>query len=241
MLWASFPPLDWGPLGWIALVPLLLLVRPAQRPPRAILATYVTAFVSQLFIVQWLRYGDPSMYLAMFALRGLFRCYFPAFLLLCRGAVHRLRVPLVIAAPTIWVGLEYLRAYLFTGGSWYYLGHTQYRLIELIQISDLVGAYGVSFVVMSAAAALAGIVPASWLSPAAGFRSNTATERGVGSHARCGRRTQAVVAEPIRSTGVRFARRAGGCLFCAAGGGPASSTVMSAAARPNFTKVRGSH
>jgi apolipoprotein N-acyltransferase len=178
LLWASFPPLDWGPLGWIALVPLLLFVRPAQRPPRAILATYVTAFVSQLFIVQWLRYGDPSMYLAMFACAVYFACYFPAFLLLCRGAVHRLRVPLVIAAPTIWVGLEYLRAYLFTGGSWYYLGHTQYRFIELIQISDLVGAYGVSFIVMSAAAALAGIVPASWLSPVAGFRSNTATNGG---------------------------------------------------------------
>jgi apolipoprotein N-acyltransferase len=175
LLWASFPPLDWGALGWFALVPLLLLVRPAQRPPRALLATYVTAFVSQLFLVQWLRHGDPSMYLAVFACAVYFACYFPAFLLLCRGAVHRLRVPLVVAAPTIWVGLEYLRAYLFTGGSWYYLGHTQYRWIEMIQISDLVGAYGVSFIVMSAAAALAGIVPLSWLSTAAGFRANASS------------------------------------------------------------------
>jgi apolipoprotein N-acyltransferase len=172
LLWASFPPLDWGPLGWIALVPLLLLVRPAKRPPRALLATYVTAFVSQIFILQWLRYGDPSMYLAMLACAFYFAFYFPAFLLLCRGAVHRLRVPLVLAAPTIWVGLEYLRAYLFTGASWYYIGHTQYRWLELIQISDLVGAYGVSFVVMSAAAALAGILPKSWLSASSGADLN---------------------------------------------------------------------
>src|SRR5579862_3306039 len=67
LLWASFPPLDWGSLGWIALVPLLLLCRPAKRPPRAVLATYVTALVSQLFILQWLRYGHPAMYLAMIA------------------------------------------------------------------------------------------------------------------------------------------------------------------------------
>ena len=33
LLWASFPPIDWGPLGWVALVPLLLLIRPEQRPP----------------------------------------------------------------------------------------------------------------------------------------------------------------------------------------------------------------
>ncbi len=32
LLWASFPPIEWGPLGWIALVPLLLLIRPEQRP-----------------------------------------------------------------------------------------------------------------------------------------------------------------------------------------------------------------
>jgi apolipoprotein N-acyltransferase len=63
------------------------------------------------------------------------------------------------------VGLEYLRAYLFTGASWYYLAHTQYRWLELIQISDLVGAYGVSFIVMSGSAALAGVLPARWLSP----------------------------------------------------------------------------
>jgi apolipoprotein N-acyltransferase len=164
LLWASFPPLDWGALGWIALVPLLLLVRPARRPPRAVTATYVTAFVSQVFILQWLRYGDPSMYLAMLACAVYFAMYFPAFLLLCRGAVHRLRVPLVIAAPTIWVGLEYLRAYLFTGASWYYLGHTQYRWLEMIQICDLVGSYGVSFILMTASAALAGLLPASWFS-----------------------------------------------------------------------------
>jgi apolipoprotein N-acyltransferase len=178
LLWASFPPLDWGALGWIALVPLLLLVRPAQRPARAVTATYVTAFVSQVFILQWLRYGDPSMYLAMLACAFYFAMYFPAFLLLCRGAVHRLRVPLVIAAPTIWVGLEYLRAYLFTGASWYYLGHTQYRWLEMIQICDLVGAYGVSFVVLTASAALAGLLPAWWFSfgMAPGFNATPSAE-----------------------------------------------------------------
>ncbi len=173
LLWASFPPLDRGALGWIALVPLLLLVRPVKRPPRAALATFGTAFVSQIFILQWLRYGDPSMYVAMVACAFYFALYFPAFLLLCRGAVHRLGVPLVIAAPTIWVALEYLRAYMLTGASWYYIGHTQYRWLEMIQVCDLVGAYGVSFVVMTASAALAGILPAWRLLPNAAATSST--------------------------------------------------------------------
>ena len=74
-------------------------------------------------------------------------------------AVHRLRVPVILAAPIIWTGLELARAHLLTGMSMASLGHTQYRWIELIQLSDLTGAYGVSFVVMFVAACLARMLP----------------------------------------------------------------------------------
>ncbi len=80
--------------------------------------------------------------------------YFPVFVAAARIAVHRYSVPLVLAVPLTWVGLEYLRAHLMTGFAWYVLGHAQYRLIELIQVSDLVGAYGVSFVIAMMSAAL---------------------------------------------------------------------------------------
>jgi apolipoprotein N-acyltransferase len=163
LLWASFPPLDWGSLGWIALVPLLLLIRPAQQPRATLVSTLVCGLLSQLCSLQWLRYGDPAMYFAWLALAVYTSLYFPVFVLLCRSAVHRFRVPFTLAVPTIWVGLEFLRAHLMTGFSWYYLGHTQYRFIELIQVSDLVGAYGVSFIVATSAAALAGIFPESLL------------------------------------------------------------------------------
>jgi apolipoprotein N-acyltransferase len=163
LLWASFPPLDWGPLGWIALVPLLLLIRPVQRPRATLVATFVCGFVAQLFMLQWLRYGDATMYPAWIALAVYTALYFPVFVLLSRAAVHRFRVPFTLAVPTIWVGLEFLRAHLMTGFSWYYLGHTQYRWIELIQISDLVGAYGVSFIVAASSAALAASLPESLL------------------------------------------------------------------------------
>lgn len=159
LLWASFPPLDWGPLGWIALVPWLLLIRPEQRPRGTVVATLVSGFFSQLFMLQWLRYGHATMYVAWVALSVYMALYIPAFVLLSRAAVHHFRVPFVLAVPTIWVGLEYFRAYLLTGFSWYYLGHTQYRFLELIQISDLFGAYGVSFVVATSAAALAAVLP----------------------------------------------------------------------------------
>lgn len=161
LLWASFTPLDFGPLAWIALVPLLLLVRISERTRFMYFATYVGGLAFFGPALQWMRLGDPSMYIAWTALSLYAAMYFPAFVWLSRVAVHRLRVPLVLAVPVAWVGLEYLRAYAMTGFSWYYLGHTQYRFVELIQISDVTGAYGVSFLVAMSAAAVAGLVPLS--------------------------------------------------------------------------------
>lgn len=86
--------------------------------------------------------------------------YLPVFVGLSRVAVHQLRVPVILAAPIVWTGLELARGHLITGTTMGNLGHTQYRWIQLIQISDLAGAYGVSFVVMLVAACLARMVPA---------------------------------------------------------------------------------
>ena len=85
-----------------------------------------------------------------------FAFYLPLFVGLARVAVHRLRVPVILAAPVVWTGLELARGRLLSGMTMASLGHTQYRWIGLIQLSDLAGAYGVSFVVMLVAAAVAG-------------------------------------------------------------------------------------
>ncbi|MBM4076982.1 MAG: apolipoprotein N-acyltransferase, partial [Planctomycetes bacterium] len=86
-----------------------------------------------------------------------------AFVAVSRQAVHRWNVPFVLAIPLVWTGLEYLRSHLITGFSWYFLGHSQYRWLELIQISDVFGAYGVSFVVAMCSASLTLLIPHSWL------------------------------------------------------------------------------
>ncbi len=159
LLWASFPPLDWGPLAWVALVPVLLLVRIPERTRWMYAATYGGGLAFFVPVLQWMRLGDPAMYLAWIALSIHLAMYFPAFVWLARAAVHRLKVPLVLAVPVTWVALELLRAHLMTGFAWYYLGHTQYRFVELIQISDITGAYGVSFLLAMSAAAVAGLLP----------------------------------------------------------------------------------
>ena len=163
LLWACFTPVNWSPLAWLAPVPLLLLARIEQRTRWMYLSIYLGGFVSQLAMLQWMRLGDPTMYYAWTALSVYLALYPVAFVAITRVAVHRWSIPLVVAASTVWAGLEYLKAHLLTGFAWYFLGHSQYRWLELIQISDLVGAYGVSFVIVMSASALTLLIPHSWL------------------------------------------------------------------------------
>ncbi len=159
LLWASFTPLGFAPLAWIALVPLLLLVKLERTTRGMYRGIYFAGFAFWLATLQWMRLGDPTMYIAWTAFSVYLAVYFPLFVGLTRVAVWRLKLPLLLAAPVIWTGLEYVRAYVMSGFSWYQLGHTQFAWLELIQLSDLVGAYGVSFLVAMSSAAFVELVP----------------------------------------------------------------------------------
>ena len=72
--------------------PLLLLIRPAAAAAGDAGVDASSAVSSRSSVLlQWLRYGDPAMYLAWLALAVYMALYFPVFVLLCRAAVHRFR------------------------------------------------------------------------------------------------------------------------------------------------------
>lgn len=55
---------------------------------------------------------------------------------------------LILLAPPIWVLLEFIRTYLFTGFPWSLLGYSQWQNTPLIQIASITGVYGVSFLIV---------------------------------------------------------------------------------------------
>lgn len=163
LMWACFTPVNASPLAWVALIPLLLLIRIEHRTRWMYAAIYCGGLLGQLATLQWMRLGDPTMYFAWASLSVYLAMYSVVFVATSRVAVQQWGMPLVAVGPLVWTGLEYLRAHLLTGFGWYFLSHSQYRWLELIQISDLVGAYGVSFVIAMSSAALALLVPHAWL------------------------------------------------------------------------------
>ncbi len=179
-------PLAWiAPVWWVLLIRCrkLLPATPFSQAPqdapchcaaRPVSATpkrrrrlidrpyFVLWFVGFLFwmvSLHWLRLPHWATSFGWVALAVYLGCYLPVFVGLTRVAVHRLRVPVILAAPVVWMGLELARGHLLTGFTMASLGHTQYRWIDLIQLSDLAGAYGVGFVVMFVAACAARMLP----------------------------------------------------------------------------------
>jgi apolipoprotein N-acyltransferase len=59
-----------------------------------------------------------------------------------------------LGGAAVWVALEMVRAQLFTGFPWNFLGVSQYQLVPLIQLASVTGVYGISFLVVWASLSL---------------------------------------------------------------------------------------
>lgn len=166
-LWAAFPPMEWLTLAWVALTPLFrLAVEPVGRR-RLYLAAWAGGLAFWVPSLQWVRLTDATAWTAWLTMASILSLWWPGFLALTRYAVFRLNIPLMLAAPILWVGLEHVRAFILSGFPWYYLGHSQYQMLPLIQIADVTGALGVSFLIATVNAWLVDLLtlPALYRSP----------------------------------------------------------------------------
>jgi apolipoprotein N-acyltransferase len=154
MLYLCHFPVAWGALGWVALVPFLALVRSPLRPR----VLYPSAWAGGLLFfcpaLSWMPAADPRMYFTWAFLATYCALYLPLALFLLRRLERRTPLPLVVTVPAVWAALECFRANFGTGFGWYLLGHTQHDALRVIQVADLAGAYGVTFLVAAVNAAV---------------------------------------------------------------------------------------
>lgn len=165
LLILSFPDFNLGPLAWVALVPLLVALANRPAPGRSFLFGWLAGTIFFYGSCYWLTYsmihygGIPpwAAYLLLVpgALTlGLFPGIF-AFVLArlnTRWGPHGL-----IAAPVIWVALEWVRLAL-TGQLWNATGYSQAYQPLLIQSAHWGGVYMVSFLVVLVNASVAFLI-----------------------------------------------------------------------------------
>jgi len=155
LLFLSFPPFDLWWLAWVALIPWLRLIAlPALPGRRPWLSLYTAGFLFWAVVLYWLTLPHVAGILSLLALPGYLAFYTPAFVGVCRALVQCWRLPLPVAVPIVWMGLEHARTWILTGFSMAGLGHTQWQVLPLIQCADLCGAALVSAIVTLPSAVL---------------------------------------------------------------------------------------
>jgi apolipoprotein N-acyltransferase len=163
------PPYEWASTAWIALTPLYLVLR--DKTPRAafligclfgLLFGVGLTYWSYFAITAYFHFSFPLNLLCTLFVYGLFLCPYTGLAALFSCQLIRSRSPCYcrIGVPALWVAGEFARSSLFAGFSWELLGHTQYRYLTLIQITDVTGVYGLSFLMALSGYLIAELVAA---------------------------------------------------------------------------------
>jgi len=149
---AAFPKFDLMFLAWISFIPLFFLLAD-KKPGQGFLLAGTAGFFFYGLLLYWIpdvpkHYGGLStflsvlVYLLLIALLALAWALFGLVFTL----IHRKRpMAAFLAAPFLWVGLEYILTHVLTGFPWGVLGLSQANNLLFIQMSGLTGVYGVSF------------------------------------------------------------------------------------------------
>jgi apolipoprotein N-acyltransferase len=157
LLVASFPRFDQPYLAWIAFIPLVVFMVRVDKSVGSFFGGYVAGGIELFALLIWMpdvleHYGDLPFWLAWtgFVLLILLLACFPG--AACYATKRLMRWGgdgFLLLFPAIWILIEYVQTIIpFGGFPWLLIGYTQSDWLGLIQIADLTGVYGVSFLVI---------------------------------------------------------------------------------------------
>lgn len=145
LLWLGLPPADLGPIGFVALVPLLWAIR-GTGARRGALLGLAFGLVFYGVLLSWLIPVSILAWAALVLGVGAFLALFGAIV----PALWRDQAPIrtALAVGAAWALVEWLRGvWPFGGWSWVSLGATQHDNTMTLQAASVIGAVGLGFLV----------------------------------------------------------------------------------------------
>jgi len=178
----AYPNINWHPVIWVSLVP-VFVVALTRAPRQAFFDGWLHGVVFFALLLRWLDHTFrtystipwPLTWLPIVALAaycGLYTALVAAAVSwLCRRTGPRAGLAV---APFLWVAGEWVRGHFLSGFPWGLLGYSQAFALPVIQIAEWTGVYGVSFLVVTANAWLAGALSLGWRRAAGGLAAAAA-------------------------------------------------------------------
>ena len=143
MLTVIQAPISFSLLAWVSLVPFILACSPDAKPRRLVLVSYVISVFYWLGNLYWIVPVTIAGWIAF--------CLYTAalwpILALCLRYCRIKKIPLFLASAVLVVGIEQTQGLFLGGFFWRFLAHSQYQNIPLIQIADIFGTAGISFLI----------------------------------------------------------------------------------------------
>ncbi len=171
MLTVIQAPIGLSFLAWISYVPFLLTVHYLQnqnispeperfriRSRRLFLIIYLVAAFYWLGNMIWL----TPITIAGWLVFCLYTALLWPVLYFCLNFFRNKKIPLFLAAAILIVGIERMQGLFLGGFFWRFLAHSQYENITIIQIADIFGAGGVSFLIALVNGIIAELVIFIW-------------------------------------------------------------------------------
>ncbi|MEW6455941.1 MAG: apolipoprotein N-acyltransferase [Acidobacteriota bacterium] len=133
----------------------LLFISIFRKKRLSFFSGFLYGFSYYLISLYWIpsvmfKYGNLSkvlssiFFLALILLLSLFWAIFSAAI----SIFIKISTNFMILSPFLWISIEYIMSFIFTGFPWNLIGYSQVDFIPLIQISSVTGVYGISFLII---------------------------------------------------------------------------------------------
>jgi apolipoprotein N-acyltransferase len=130
--------------SWVGLLPLFFMLE-GKSVKGAFIFSYLAGIIFFSCVIYWLIHVTLIGQVLLIAYLSLYFGFFGLFVCFKKESSHLF---LLFFLPCVWVVLEFLRGYLFTGFGWALLGYSQYKNLNIIQIADIGGPYIISFIIV---------------------------------------------------------------------------------------------
>ncbi|MDO6992519.1 apolipoprotein N-acyltransferase [Brachyspira innocens] len=154
LLALAFPPLNFFPISFIALVPLNIIIYKSDKLRYYVISASIFVLVFFGYLLMWvtafmLKETEAIVsFLTLFTILFLiiFLFYFPAMLL--SGFLSK-KLPefRFITVPLVFTFMEYMRNVGYLGFPWGIIGYSQWNFSLFLQSADIFGVLGISFFV----------------------------------------------------------------------------------------------